>query len=180
MRLKFQADWKAIDWSKSDGLIAEELGCSRTPVFRARREFAPDTVKPPPDFSNVDWSKGNQQIADELGTTYGNVAAQRSLQGHAWEGKRACHKTRGRKRRPKGAPRDPLLSYAHVPTVAFVLTRLMRAFKREDISILCHSDDHVITEATWLVDELLGTSATQHLKDKLRFNPKTLTFKAVL
>lgn len=151
MRLKFQADWKAIDWSKSDGLIAKELGCSRTPVFRARREFTPDTVRPPPDFSNVNWTKTNQQIADELGTTYSNVAAQRSLQGHSWEGKRACH-----------------------------MTRTIRHLKNWLIPqcLLAVPDDRKL--ANMLVDELLGTSATQHLKDKLRFNPKTLTFKAVL
>ena len=158
MRLKFKADWSSVDWSKSDGLIAEELGCSRTPVFRARREFAPDTVRPPPDFSNVNWTKTNQQIADELGTTYSNVAAQRSLQGHSWEGKRARHMTR---------------------TIRLIKNKLMSLdCWDEKLGIIVVPDDRKL--ANMLVDELLGTSATQHLKDKLRFNPKTLTFKAVL
>lgn len=98
-------DWSTADWSKPNVVLAREFAAETSTVSKARRRFAPKTVRPkgvaakkiavaPPkrgfDWSTVDWKEKNRDIAESLGASYSTVAAAR--------GRHAPHSTRSQPR----------------------------------------------------------------------------------
>ncbi len=60
--------WDTVDWSKSNSVIAAELGCSRQAVYNKRRKLGLAGAEPP----RVDWG-----AHPELATEHCSVLAPR-------------------------------------------------------------------------------------------------------
>jgi hypothetical protein len=80
--------WVGVDWSREDGDIAADAGCSVGTVGLKRHKFAPAgmrawdmTVRA--RWSGVDWSLSNRRLARELGRTVGAVSVARARLGIA-------------------------------------------------------------------------------------------------
>lgn len=167
-------DWSNTDWSLTDAAIAEQLGCSRFPVYRARRVHAPDTIRPPIDWFQADWSKSNDEIAAQLGASYHSVAVKRSELGLAWKGERKPGS--GRKRKHITPAPRPTLAYAHAPTVAWLLNKL------KDIGALRRPQQCLHMEqpevSAYVLKQLSSTKAAAHLAKNISYDQTTSTFKA--
>lgn len=75
---KSKINWSAVDWSKPNKQIVNELGVTKAYVSKKRGELAPyDQKARNTDWSNVDWSKSTKVLADELGLTRNYVGVMR-------------------------------------------------------------------------------------------------------
>jgi hypothetical protein len=78
------ADWHNVDWSKSTGEIADELGVSRMSVWKWRKRVAPETnaQRGRPDWDAVEWGVlPDAEVARSLGVCVNAVARQRRARG---------------------------------------------------------------------------------------------------
>lgn len=87
-------DWKKIDWTKSNIVIAQETGRCRFTVFKQRKKHG-QPISRLTKWENVDWTKRNSDIAKELGVAVDTVCHQRNKR------KIKCSNIHGNSKYPK-------------------------------------------------------------------------------
>lgn len=83
-------NWQAVDWSKTNAVLAQDLSLSVPTISNRRRRFAPQTVRTHTDWSQADWTKRNCELAAEFSATPRAVAAARWRLAPATQRKRTA------------------------------------------------------------------------------------------
>jgi hypothetical protein len=73
--------WHCVDWNQPTSVISQELDAPQVTVYRARKRFAPDTIRKHyvrtavmEDWaSEIDWTKSDLKIAKETGRSPSSV-----------------------------------------------------------------------------------------------------------
>lgn len=72
-------EWAQVDWRKTTGEIARELGCSLSVVSANRLLYAPQTRKAHVAWGELDWSWSTTRLARKVRASAATVSSMRRV-----------------------------------------------------------------------------------------------------